>query len=62
MGRLLRHAGGYVGPILLPRTHRGPLEMCQEASIYNQNHRAEQLPNSDRYWALLTKEYLSGVI
>ena len=23
ISRLLRHAGGHVGPILLPRTHRG---------------------------------------
>ena len=37
------------------------LEMCKKASVYSQIHRAEQLPNSERYWTLLTKEYLSGV-
>ena len=28
------------------------LEMCKKASIYGQNHKAEQLPNSERYWTL----------
>ena len=38
------------------------LEMCEKVSVYGQNHKAEQLPNSERYWTLLTKEYLSCVI
>ena len=33
-----------------------------KASINGQHHRAEQLPNSERYWTLLTKETLSCVI
>ena len=28
------------------------LEMCKKASTYGQNHRVEQLPNSERYWTL----------
>ena len=38
------------------------LEMCEKVSAYGQNHKAEQLPNNERYWTLLTKEYLSCVI
>ena len=38
------------------------LEMCKKASIYGQNHRAKQLANSERYWTLLSKAKLSGVI
>ena len=36
--------------------------MCKKASIYGQNHIVEELPNSERYSTLSTKEYLSGVI
>ena len=39
-----------------------PWKCVEKASIYGQNHGAEQLPISERYWTLLTKEYLSGVI
>ena len=38
------------------------LEICKNVSIYDQNLRAEQLPISERYWTILAKENLSGVI
>ena len=41
----------------------GFLWKCEKkVSMYGQNHRAEQLPIIERYWTLLTKENLSGVI
>ena len=37
--------------------------MCKKkASIFDQNHRVEELPIIERYWKLLAKENLSGVI
>ena len=41
---------------------RSPKYCVKGASIYGQNHRAEQLPINERYWTLLSKEELSGVI
>ena len=49
--------------ILVEIRVKGFLWKCaKKASIYGQNHRAEELPNSERYWTLLMKEKLSGII
>ena len=46
--------------ILVEINVKGFLWKCAEkTSIYGQNHK---VANSERYWTLLTKEKLSGVI
>ena len=46
--------------ILVEINVKGFLWKCaKETSIYGQNHK---VANSERYWTLLTKEKLSGVI
>ena len=39
ISRVLRHAGGHVGPILLPRTHRGIYRVEEHVHyvVYQQN-------------------------
>ena len=35
---------------------------CKKVSIYGQNYRTKQLPNSEIHWTLLRNKNLSGVI
>ena len=46
--------------IILVEIHvKGFLWKCAKKTIYGQN---QKVANSERYWTLLTKEKLSGVI